>query len=140
MTRSIFINLPVQNLSVSRQFYVGLGFTINETFSDDTAACVVVSDTIHVMLMIHARWAEFSETLPPGDPRTTCPHILALSCEDRGGVDAMFDAAMAHGGRAFRPTQDMGFMYLRAIADPDGHVWEPFWMDPNAAADGPPED
>lgn len=138
MSRMIFVNLPVRDLARARAFYASLGFSINEMFSDDTAASVVVSDTIFVMLLTHARYAEFTP-LAIGDPQTASQHLLALSCDSRAEVDGMMAAAIASGGAEPRPTQDLGFMYSRCFSDPDGHAWEPFWMDQAAAESGPPD-
>ena len=138
MTQSIFINLPVKDLRTSRDFYEGLGFSINEKFSDDTAACVVVSQTIYVMLLTHPKMAQFT-TLPIGDAKRDTQHLLAINFDSRAEVDDLLARGIAKGGTEPRPVQDLGFMYSRALADPDGHIWEPFWMDPAAAEDGPPE-
>jgi predicted lactoylglutathione lyase len=135
MVQMIFVNLPVGDLSRSRGFYEALGFRINEQFSDDTGACVVMSDAIYVMLLTHPKYAQFT-ALPITDERKSSSHILALSQPGRDGVDAFAAAALKAGGAEPRPAQDLGFMYSRAIADPDGHVWEPFWMDPAAVQGG----
>jgi uncharacterized protein len=131
MPQMIFVNLPVTDLPRARAFYQGLGFTINEQFSDDTAACVVVSDTIYLMILTRAKFASFS-TLPVADPKTTCGTLIALSQDDKTAVDRMVAAALSHGGSEPRPVADLGFMYQRTIADPDGNTFEPFWMDPAA--------
>lgn len=132
MTQMIFVNLPIGDLGRSRAFYEALGFGINEKFSDETAACVVMSDTIFVMLLTHPKYAQFTAK-PITDETKSSSHLLALSQADRGAVDAFAAAALKAGGSEARPVQDLGFMYSRAIADPDGHVWEPFWMDPAMA-------
>ncbi len=131
MSHMIFVNLPVADLEQSMAFYTALGFTNNPHFTDETAACMVLSETIHVMLLTHAKWRTFTDRhIPPADSSEV---MLALSCENRAAVDAMNEAADANGGKAdINPRQDLGFMYSRALADPDGHVWEPFWMDPSA--------
>jgi predicted lactoylglutathione lyase len=128
MSKMIFVNLPVTDLKASIAFYKALGFTQNLQFSDDTAACMVWSEAINVMLLTHDKWRTFtSRPIPPG---TSSEVMLALSCDDRGAVDAMNETAAAHGGQAdVNPVQDLGFMYNRNLADPDGHVWEAFWMD-----------
>ncbi|MGL6250181.1 MAG: VOC family protein, partial [Billgrantia desiderata] len=112
-------------------FYEALGFTNNPHFTDETAACMVLSETIHVMLLTHAKWRTFTDRpIPPSD---SSEFMLALSCESRAAVDAMNETAGANGGTAdINPRQDHGFMYSCALADPDGHVWESFWMDPAA--------
>ena len=131
MTRSIFVNLPVTDLPRSRRFYEALGFEPNPHFSDDTAACMVWSETINVMLLTHAKWRSF--TTRPIAPAASSEVMLALSCDSRAAVDAMNEAAAAHGGRAdVNPVQDLGFLYNRNLVDPDGHVWEAMWMDPAA--------
>ena len=131
MTKSIFVNLPVADLPRSKAFYEALGFTNNPQFSDDTAACMVWSETISVMLLTHAKWHTFtSRPLPAAGASEV---MLAVSCDSKTAVDRMNEAAAKHGGTAdINPKQDLGFMYNRNLADPDGHVWEAMWMDPTA--------
>jgi predicted lactoylglutathione lyase len=131
MPKMIFVNLPVTNLGKSMAFYKALGFENNPNFTDDTAACMVWSEAINVMLLTHAKWRTF--TSRPIPPSTSSEVMIAVSCDSRGAVDAMNKAAAANGGTAdINPVQDLGFMYNRTLADPDGHVWEPMWMDPAA--------
>ncbi len=131
MTKMIFVNLPVTDLARSMAFYEALGFTKNPVFSDETAACMVWSEAIYVMLLTHDKWSTF--TTRPIPPSTSSEVMLAISMDSKVEVDAMNDAAAANGGAAdINPVQDHGFMYGRDIADPDGHIWEPFWMDPAA--------
>lgn len=129
MPRQIFINLPVQDLARATAFYSAVGAVRNPQFSDDTGACMVVSDTIFVMLLTHAKWATFTQK-PIVDAHRGSEVMLALSCESRAAVDKLTDAAGAAGGKAdVNPKQDLGFMYGRSFEDPDGHVWETFYMD-----------
>ena len=131
MTRMIFVNLPVRDLPASMRFYSALGFTNNPQFTDETAACMVWSESIHVMLLTHEKWRFFTDR--PIPPATSSEVMLAITCEDRRAVDAMNAAASANGGKAdINPPQDHGFMYNRDLADPDGHVWEATWMDMSA--------
>lgn len=131
MQKMIFVNLPVANLAASIDFYKALGFRNNPHFTDDTAACMVWSEAIHVMLLTHAKWRTF--TTRPIPPTTASEVSLALSCGSRDEVDAMIRAAAANGGTPdINPLQDHGFMYGRDLTDPDGHVWGPMWMDPSA--------
>lgn len=128
MTKMIFVNLPVTDLPKAQAFYEALGFINNPQFSDDTSACMVVSETIHVMLITHGKWQTFTKR--PIPPASSSEVMLALSCDSREAVDAMNEAALAHGGTAdINPAQDLGFMYNRNLADPDGHVWEAVFMD-----------
>jgi predicted lactoylglutathione lyase len=127
----IFINLPVSDLAKSQAFYEALGFTNNPQFSDEGTACMVVSETIHAMLLTHAKWKGFTDR--PIPPANMSEVLLALSCDSRDAVDAMNAAAAAHGGTAdINPVQDLGFLYNRNLADPDGHVWEAVFMDMEA--------
>ncbi len=131
MLRMIFINLPVVDLKASMAFYAALGFTNNPQFTDDTAACMVRSETINVMLLTHDKWRTF--TIRPIPPTSSSEVMLAISCDSRDEVDAMNRAASENGGTAdINPLQDLDFMYSRNLADPDGHVWEAMWMDMNA--------
>lgn len=136
MPKQIFVNLPVRDLAASITFYRALGFQTFAAFTDDTAACMVWSETIHVMLLTHAKWRSFTDRPLPAAGSTGV--MLALSLDSRDAVDAMNQAAAAHGGRAdVNPVQDLGFMYGRDLADPDDNLWGPFWMDPAAL---PPAD
>ncbi|MDW2981448.1 MAG: VOC family protein [Rhodanobacter sp.] len=130
----IFVNLPVGNLHASMDFYRSLGFDNNARFSDETAACMVWSEAIYLMLLTHARWRTFTDR--PIPPAGASEVALAISLPDRAAVDAMIEAAAKGGTADVNPVQDLGFMYSRCLADPDGHVWEPFWMDPAAIPSG----
>jgi uncharacterized protein len=133
MPTMIFVNLPVRDLAASIRFYEAIGFTKNEQFSDETAAGMVLTDVIHVMLLTHAKFQSFTARRIP-DARETAQVLLCLSREDRAAVDAITETAGASGGEADpNPKQDYGFMYARSFADPDGHIWEPMWMDLAAA-------
>lgn len=131
MTRTIFVNLPVANLPKSMAFYEAIGATINTQFTDDTAACMVFSDSISVMLLTHAKWAEFTKKPIPNSGSSEV--MLALSCDSRDAVGFMTDAAGRSGGTSdINPKQDHGFMFSRSFEDPDGHIWEPMWIDMEA--------
>lgn len=131
MSRMIFVNLPVKDLTASMAFYSRLGFTNNPHFTDDTAACMVWSKEIYVMLLTHAKWQSFTNR--PIPPTTSSEVMLALACDNREAVDTMTVSAAEHGGTAdINAIQELGFMYSRSFTDPDGHIWEPFWMDPAA--------
>lgn len=136
MPRSIFVNLPVSDLTRSTAFYEALGGTRNPQFSNEGGACIVFSDTVYAMLLTHARYGEFT-TRPIADARATSAALYALSFDSIAEVDAVVASGAASGGRADpNPKQDHGFMYGRSVEDPDGHVWEIFWMDPKMAAGG----
>lgn len=132
MPKMIFINLPVGDLSRSIHFYEALGAKRDERFCDETAACMVFSDVIHVMLLTHEKFAQFT-TRAIADAHKTAQALLCLSADNRAGVDALIEKAGGAGGKKDHgPQQDYGFMYGRSFEDPDGHVWEVVWMDLDA--------
>jgi predicted lactoylglutathione lyase len=132
MPKMIFVNLPVRDLAAATRFYEAIGCRKNAQFSDDKASSMVWSDTITFQLLSREYFATFA-TRPIADARESIGMLIALSCESRAGVDAITQAAGAAGGKAdIRERQDMGFMYLRTFEDPDGHVFEPMWMDVGA--------
>ena len=139
MPQMIFVNLPVTDLDKSKAFYEAVGAVNNPAFTDDTAACMVVTEgSIHVMLLTHEKWATFtSKTIP--DAHTTAQVLICVSADSRDAVDGQVDKAVKAGGKADpTPTQDYGFMYGRSFEDPDGHIWEVMWMDPTAIPAGEP--
>lgn len=133
MTRMIFVNLPVVALPAAMRFYEAVGFTNVPQFTDETAACMQWSDAIFVMLLTHDKWRTFTAR-PIPDPGSS-EVMNALACDSREAVNAMADSAGRAGGTAdINPQQDHGFMFSRSVTDPDGHVWELFWMDSEVAA------
>ena len=135
MPRMIFVNLPVTQLPRAVAFYEALGFVLNPKFSDETAAGMVLSEAINVMLLTHAKWQTFTTRPIPASGSSEVS--LAFTCESRDEVNTLVEAGAAAGGSAdLNPPEDHGFMYQRTIADPDGHIWEPFWMDPAMAEAG----
>lgn len=133
MTQKLFISLPVRDLVRAKAFYQAVGFANNPQFSDDSSACMVVSDAIFVMLSTHAKWSTFTKKAIP-DTRAMAQFALCLSRQSRADVDRTVAAAKAGGGLADPgPPEDHGFMYSRSFEDTDGHHWEAMWMDPAAA-------
>ncbi|MBM6576164.1 lactoylglutathione lyase [Microvirga sp. SRT01] len=134
MAKMIFVNLPVKDVEASIAFYQAIGATKDERFSQpDKAASMQVSDTIVFMLLSHDFFAGFSPK-PIADAHQSTEVLLCLSQDSREAVDAITEAAAKAGGKAdIRPPQDHGFMYGRSFEDPDGHIFEPMYMDLDAA-------
>jgi predicted lactoylglutathione lyase len=133
MSQLIFVNLPVADLPRATAFYEAVGAVKNPQFSDHTASCMVLSDTIHVMLLTHDKFRQFTPKRI-ADSRETTEVLICLSAESREAVDGTIAKAGAAGGRIDPgPKQDYGFMYGRSFEDPDGHIWEVMWMDVAAA-------
>ena len=137
MTKMIFINLPVSDLARATAFYQAVGAEKNEQFSDGTASCMVLSETIHVMLLTHDKFRQFTPK-QIADAKTSSEVLICISADSRGAVDEIVDKARAAGGGADpSPKQDFGVMYGRSFEDPDGHIWEVMWMDVAAATTAP---
>ena len=132
MPKLIFVNLPVSDLPRAEAFYEAVGAKNNPQFTDDTAACMVFSDTIHVMLLTHDKYKQFTSK-PIADTHKTSAVLLAISEDSREGVDATLGKALKAGAKELRDKQDHGWMYYRAFEDLDGHTWEVMWMDVEAA-------
>ena len=129
MNRNIFVNLPVKDLDRSKAYFAKLGYTFNPQFTDDTAACMVISENIYAMLITHARFADFTAKAIADSTKTT-EVLVALSCESKEEVAEIAGKALAAGATEAKPPQDYGFMVVRSLNDLDGHIWEYMWMDP----------
>jgi predicted lactoylglutathione lyase len=129
MTRSIFVNLPVKDLQKSMAFFAKLGWPHNPQFTDETAASVVISDTIYAMIMTHAKFNEFVGK-PIVDAHKSAAALIAISVDTVEEMTRICDAALAAGGKEPKPPQDYGFMKQRSFEDIDGHNWEIVWMNP----------
>jgi predicted lactoylglutathione lyase len=131
MATKNFVNLPVKDLQKSIGFFTRLGYTFNPQFTDETAACMIISEDIYAMLLTHAKFKTFT-------PKEICDAtkstevLLCLSCESRAAVDEMVRKAVAAGGAAYSEPQDYGFMYQYGYQDLDGHIWELIYMEPGA--------
>jgi predicted lactoylglutathione lyase len=131
MSRMMFVNLPVSDLRRSVDFWGGLGFDFNPRFTDDRAACLVVSDLACVMLLSESFFSSFT-TKEVADASRLAEAIMAVSAESREDVDRLADRALATGGAPANDPQEDGFLYSRSFQDPDGHLWEVLSMDPAA--------
>lgn len=137
MPRMIFVNLPVTDLERSKAFYEAIGFRNEPKFSNDAAAMMVLSETISVMLLTHPFYNSFTSK-PVADAHNSSQVILCISCDSAADVDQITEAAGVAGGKAdVAAKQDVGgMMYGRSFEDPDGHHWEPMWMDASFAEKG----
>ncbi len=134
MAKMIFVSLPVSDLGRATAFYQAIGAAKNAQFSDDTASCMVFSETIHAMLMTHDKYRQFT-TKKIADARTASQVLLCLSADSRAEVDELVGKAKAAGGAIDpSPVDDYSFMYGRSFEDPDGHLWGVNWMDMEAVA------
>lgn len=132
MATQIFINLAVKDLQRSMDFFTQLGYTFNKQFTDEKAACLVISETIFAMLLTEPFFKGFIPGKEIADTTKTKEVLIALSGDSKDSVNELADKAIAAGGKQFREPEDHGFMYSRSFEDLDGHVWEVVWMDPTA--------
>jgi predicted lactoylglutathione lyase len=133
MAKLIFVNLPVSDLARATAFYEAIGAVKNEQFCDDTASCMVFSDTIHAMLLTHDKFRQFTPK-KIADAKNSSEVLICISADSRDAIDAVVGKAGTAGGIADpSPKQDFGYMYGRSFEDPDGHIWEVMWMDLEAA-------
>jgi predicted lactoylglutathione lyase len=130
--RKVFVNLAVRDLKKSMDFFSTLGFTFNPKFTDENAACMVLSSEGYVMLLRDSFFRTFTKR-DVCDTSRQNEALIALSCENRAEVDQIVKTALANGGKPAMDPQDHGFMYGWSFYDIDGHHWEVFWMDPAAA-------
>src|SRR6187551_2442015 len=129
MSTKIFVNVPVKDLDKSKEFFTALGFSINPQFTDETAACVVITEDIYAMILTHEKFKQFTPK-EISDATKTSEVLLALSFDSRDKVNEIADNALKAGGSIANQPQDYGFMFTRSINDPDGHIWEFLCMDP----------
>lgn len=133
MVKNVFINLPVNDLQKSMDFFSSLGFTFNPQFTDETAACMVMGENIYAMLLTMDKFSQFTDRKIANGHLTT-EVLIAIDAPDRGAVDSMINKALANGGSTYSKPQDHGWMYQHAFADLDGHQWEVLYMDELALA------
>ena len=131
MATKIFVNLPVKDLKRSIEYFSQLGYQFNPQFTDQTAACMIASDNIYVMLLTMAKFKEFTPK-KVADATKTTEVLVCLSMESRAAVDEIISKAVGAGGTTFSQPMEYGFMYGRSFQDLDGHIWEFIWMDPSA--------
>jgi uncharacterized protein len=128
MSRQLFVNLPVENLDRSVEFFTKLGFTFNPLYTDETGTCMILGQDNFVMLLTNEKFATFTPN-PVSDAKKTTEVLMALSCDSREEVDEQVRLAIEAGGNTYSEPRDYGFMYSHGYQDLDGHIWEVFYMD-----------
>ncbi|WP_394781608.1 VOC family protein [Undibacterium sp.] len=136
MSTQIFVNLPVKDLNKSVEFFTRMGYSFNPQFTDENATCMIISDTIYVMLLVEKFFKTFTKKDICDSSKST-EALLCLSCDNCAQVDEMVAKAVAAGGTTPEEAKDYGFMYSHGYEDLDGHNWELMYMDPNAAPPHP---
>lgn len=129
MFNSIFVNLPIENLKKSVAFFSGLGFTFNQQFTDEESTCMIVSDSIYVMLLEKQKFATFTSR-KIADKDTT-EVTLSFACKSAEEVRTISERAFELGAKRVNDPEDIGFMFSWGFEDLDGHMWDLFWMNPD---------
>lgn len=127
MAKKIFVNLPVSDLNRSMEFFKKMGYEFNPQFTDETAACMVISDDIYTMLLTNGKFKEFTPKEIADSSKTT-EVITCLSCDSKDELNNLMEKAIAAGATENNEPKDYGFMYQRSYSDLDGHIWELVWM------------
>ena len=128
MKKQIFINLPVSDLKKSMDFYTQIGFSNNPQFTDETSACMVLSEEIFVMLLTHEKFKLFTKK-KIANTKKTASVINSMAVESNDAVNEFATKALNAGGTESNEAKDLGFMLQRSLEDLDGHNWEVFYMD-----------
>ena len=136
MARQLFVNLPVKDLDKTVEFFTALGFSFNPDFTDENATCMIVNDDALRDAAGRGAISRPSRPRPSPSHGGTAEAIMSFSLDSREAVDEAIRKALTAGGTPSQEAQDYGFMYTHSFQDPDGHLWEVFWMDPA----GPPKD
>lgn len=132
MIRNIFVNLPIRDMARSQAFFKALGMSFNPRFTNEQGACMVIADNIYAMLLVEPFFQGFTK-LPICDARQSTEVLIALSCDSREEVESLIRKAVTAGATTPNEPKDYGFMYQHGFTDLDGHQWEVFYMDENAA-------
>ena len=135
MATKIYVNLPVKDLQRSVRFFKAMGFGFDPQLSDETAACMMISDDIFAMLLTEAKFREIARR-PVADTTRMTEVLTCLSVESRARVNQLVDRALTQGGREMREPEDHGYMFGRSFSDLDGHIWEIIFMDQKAMSRG----
>lgn len=130
MSKMIFVNIPINDVARSRAFFSGLGYSFNEQFSSDQNLCMVISENIFVMLLKPEFLGSFLDK-PVGDPKQAITSLISLNFDSAEEVRAHCEKAFELGGRNYKEPNDMGLMFQWGFEDPDGNIFEAFWMDPS---------
>lgn len=128
MIKAMYVNLPVRDVHRSREFWTQLGFSFNETFSDEKAPCLILREgSLYSMLISREFFTTFTHRAVADGSTTQV--LLALEVESRDKVDELVQKALDHSGSRYRESADHGWMYYDSFADPDGHQWEILFTD-----------
>ena len=128
MINAIFLNIPIENLKRSVDFFSALGFTFNPQFTSEDSTCMIIGENMYSMLVEREKFSTFIEK--PIADKSTVEMLISLSCESSDKVRELSEKAFSLGARQINDAEDHGFMYSWGFEDLDGHIWDLFWMNP----------
>lgn len=128
MIKSLFLNMPVADVVKSKAFFTALGFSFDEQFTGEHAACLIVNPTVRAMLGNHETFGGFIDK--PIADKSTNEVIISLECESAEIVTRLSEEAFAQGARRVNDPEYQDFMYSWGFEDLDGHIWDLFWLKP----------
>lgn len=134
MATQVFINFPVKDLEKSMIFFKKLGFSFNEQFTDEKAACLVLGKNLYSMLITEPYFKSFTKK-KISNAHTATEVLIAIDVQSRAEVDDLVIKAVKAGGTTYMNAQDHGWMYQHSFADLDGHQWELVYMDESKMPD-----
>lgn len=127
MPKAIYLNLMVNDLPKTQEFFRSMGLGFDDSYSDEQAVALVISENFYAMLHTGESIARFSKKTFIAN-REQSEVLISMQVDTREEVDRLMEKALAAGGTEHKATEDHGFMYIRCFEDLDGHIWEPFWM------------
>ena len=131
MTNDIWLNLPVKDLAKSIHFFTQIGFQHNPGPGNTahSASFLVGDKKVVLMLFAQDMFAGFTRHGLTDTAQGT-EVLFSLGAVNRQDVDNYAKNAKAAGGTVFaEPGESNGFMYGCGFCDPDGHRWNPVFMD-----------
>jgi predicted lactoylglutathione lyase len=130
----LFVNLCVQDVERSTEFFKALGFAFDPRFTNAFAACLIINERAHAMLLSEEHFKLFTPK-PIVRAKESTEVLLALGQESKQAVVQLCEKAFEMGGRRYKEPDEHGSMFGWGFEDPDGHIWEVFWMNSAAVED-----
>jgi predicted lactoylglutathione lyase len=130
MTKEIWINLPVKDVSKSKEFFNRIGFLPNEEHTGGEMACFTVGEKKMTVLFFAEETFKGFTNSEISDTKTGAEVLISFDAESREEVDETAGKVREAGGTVYsEPAEIQGWMYGFAFADLDGHRWNMVYMD-----------
>ena len=129
--KSIWLNLPVKNVSKSREFFKAIGFKENPLHENNKnlASFLIGEHDFVLMLFPYETFKGFIRG-ELADMKKGKEVLINIDAQSREEVDRMAALVRKAGGKIFaEPGESQGWMYAFGFDDPDGHRWSMLYMD-----------